>query len=245
MAERENSVLFSLKELRNIEEDRVKQEEHARQAAIEAERRAKEEAIRRAKEEDEQRAIAERDRLARLEQEKERQMREERLRVEESERRARVEAAARLEEARIHAEVQAKAQMKKAPVGAIVGAVVAVVVLAGGALGYVLGVYVPAQREEQARIAAAEQERAIKKAVQDAKDQLSMEYDTKINNAKDEAERARLKAEKIARQQAAEEAVRKQVKRPSGPSKAAAVKPAGAVSDKCKNSDDPLCGAGL
>ena len=47
---RENSVLFSLRELRSIEDDRVKQEESAEAARIEAERKAREEEIRRAKE---------------------------------------------------------------------------------------------------------------------------------------------------------------------------------------------------
>src|SRR5439155_16963984 len=136
------------------------------------------------KEEDERKAIAERDRMARLEQEKEKQLREERLRVEEAERRARVEAAARLEEARIHAEVHAKAQMKKAPVGAIIGVVIGVVVLAGGALAYVI--HTKNVEAEQQRLAAqAELERQVKKAVQDAKDQLASEYDSKIAATKD------------------------------------------------------------
>ena len=38
---RENSVLFSLRELRSIEEDRVKQEYDAEKERIEAERRAR------------------------------------------------------------------------------------------------------------------------------------------------------------------------------------------------------------
>src|SRR5207245_1302589 len=50
---RENSLLISLKELRDIEEDRVKEEEDAVRAREDAERRAKEEAIRRAKEAEE------------------------------------------------------------------------------------------------------------------------------------------------------------------------------------------------
>jgi hypothetical protein len=248
MAERENSVLFSLKELRNIEEDRVKQEDDARKSQIEAERRAKELAIKQAKEEEERKIVAEKDRLARLDQEKERQIREERLRVEESERKARVEAAARLEEARIQAEVQAAASAKKAPVGAIIGAVIGVVVLAGGVLGYVLGVYLPAKQAEQAAAAAVEQERAIKKALADQESKLDAEYTAKIEATKDQAEKDRLKAEMAAKRAQAEQnaaAARASVqhKAVAKPADKPKVK-VGGEGNKC-DPNDPLCGSGL
>ena len=53
MAREENSLLFSLKEVANTLQDRLKEEEDSRAAAVEAERRAKEDAIRRVKEEEE------------------------------------------------------------------------------------------------------------------------------------------------------------------------------------------------
>jgi colicin import membrane protein len=241
---RENSVLFSLMELRSIEDDRVKKEEETARAKAESERLAREDAIRRAKEEEERKVMAEADRVARLEHEKERQIREERLRVEESERRAKVEAAARLEESRIHAEIQARASAKKAPTGMIIGIVGTVILLAGGSLAYVLGVYLPAEQAKQAIAAAEAQERAIKKALADQETKLTSEYDAKINATKDEAEKARLRAEMVQRKAAAEADAARQhakIKATASPGKA---KPAG-LSDKCKNSDDPLCGAGL
>src|SRR6478609_1540571 len=92
MAERrENSVLFSLNELRNIESDRVRGEEEAEEARIEAERRAREDEIRRAKEAEEAKRRAEEDRIRRDIEEKERIVRENELRLKESERRARIE----------------------------------------------------------------------------------------------------------------------------------------------------------
>jgi colicin import membrane protein len=245
MAEkRENSVLFSLMELRSIEDDRVKTEEEAARAKAEAERMAREEAIRRAKEAEEQKVRDEQDRIARLENEKERQIREERNRVDEAERRAKVEAAARLEEARIQAEIHAAAVSKKPPTGMIIGIVGAVILIAGGSLAYVLGVYLPAEQAKQALAAQEAQDRAVKNALRDLETKLNSEYEAKINATKDEAEKARLKAEMAARKAAAEADAQRKIHKaaPAG----AAKKPGSAgIPDKCKNSDDPLCGAGL
>ena len=139
MAERrENSVLFSLNELRNIESDRVKGEEDAERARIEAERRAREEEIRRAKEAEEAKRRAEEDRVRRDIEDKERIVRENELRLKESERRAQIEAAARLEQARIEAEARARIEGKKFPTMQVVAGVVALVVLAGGTMGYLV-----------------------------------------------------------------------------------------------------------
>src|SRR6266568_1780172 len=129
MAERrENSVLFSLNELRNIEQDRVRGEEEAEQARIEAERRAREEEIRRAKEERVRRDIDDKERI----------VRESELRLKESERRAQIEAAARLEQARIEAEARARIEGKKFPTTQVVAGVVGLVVLAGSIMGYLV-----------------------------------------------------------------------------------------------------------
>jgi colicin import membrane protein len=244
MAEkRENSVLFSLMELRSIEDDRVKKEEEAAVAKAEAERMAREDAIRRAREAEEQKIRDEQDRLARLEHEKERQIRAERNRVDEAERRAKVEAAARLEEARIQAEIHAAAVSKKAPTGMIIGIIGAVILVAGGSLAYVLGVYLPAEQAKQAIAAAEAQERAIKKALSDQEQKLGAEYEAKINATKDEAEKARLRAEMAARKAAAVEDARSRIKK-AAPAGAAKPKAGSAGIDKCKGSDDPLCGAG-
>src|SRR5438067_12809974 len=130
MAERrENSVLFSLNELRNIESDRVRGEEDAERARIEAERRAREDEIRRAKEAEEAKRRAEEDRIRRDVEEKERIVREGEMRLKESERRAQIEAAAKLEQARIEAEARARIEGKKFPTCLVVVGLVRVVTL--------------------------------------------------------------------------------------------------------------------
>jgi hypothetical protein len=87
----ESSVLFSLRELRHLEDERVKAEAEARQAQADAERRAKAEAERRARDEETRRVREEDELRARAESEHQARQREDRLRVEEAERRARVE----------------------------------------------------------------------------------------------------------------------------------------------------------
>ena len=57
--QKESSVLFSLKELMNLEEDRIRQEESARKAKQDAEVQARLDAERRAREEEEGRMRAE------------------------------------------------------------------------------------------------------------------------------------------------------------------------------------------
>src|SRR5215475_12807014 len=139
MAERrENSVLFSLRELRGIEEERVKGEEEAERARIEAERRAREEEIRRAKEAEEAKRRAEEERVRRDIEDKERVVREGELRLKESERRAQIEAAAKLEQARIEAEARARIEGKKFPTTQVVAGVIGLVLLAGGIMAYLV-----------------------------------------------------------------------------------------------------------
>lgn len=127
----ENSVLFSLKELRRLEEERVEGERAAVRAREEAERRAREDAERRAREEQERLVREEHDRVRRAEEERMRLEREERLRVEEAERRARVEGEMRLQEERMRLELQARKQAKS-PVGPIIGVAVVLLAVGGG-----------------------------------------------------------------------------------------------------------------
>ena len=77
----ENSVLFSLKELRRLEDERVKAEANARRAQAEAERRAELEAEQRTRDEETRRAREEEERRRRAESEREERQREDRLRV--------------------------------------------------------------------------------------------------------------------------------------------------------------------
>jgi hypothetical protein len=206
MAERrENSVLFSLRELRNIEDERVKGEEEAEQARMEAERRAKEEAIRRAKEEEERKIAEAEERVLRDRQERDRHEREQQTRLQESERRAQIEAAAKLEQARIEAEARARMDAKKFPIGAVVGGVIGLIVLAGGIMGYLVHEHnvelAQQQHELQAKAdadrkkieaEAAAQSAALKKELEELQGQL--------DKASNDAERAQIRAKMLAAQ---------------------------------------------
>ncbi len=133
MAREENSLLFSLKEVANTLQDRLKEEEDSRLASAEAERRAKEDAIRRAKEEEEAKVRAAEDAIRREREAKEHKEREDRIRLEEAERRARIEAEARIEEANLRAATEA-IKSKPLPVK-LIAAVSAVFIMIIGLLG--------------------------------------------------------------------------------------------------------------
>jgi len=159
---RENSVLFSLRELRRIEDDRVKKEQETARAKAEAERQAKEANERAAREAEERRIReeAERARLAR--EEEDQREREGHLRVQEAERRARVEGEMRINEERMRLEMQHK--KKHSPVKAVVGVAVVLVALGGG-IGWRMYQQhqseLATERAERARIEAqARKERA-------------------------------------------------------------------------------------
>lgn len=128
---RENSVLFSLRELRDIEQTRVRSEEQQRIEAQEAERRRIEDERRRVEDEHRRREEEERMRLEEIE----RQRREEMLRLQEAERRAQIEAQAALEQQRMAHEMELRRQeiSKKRPTWLL--AVVGVLVVLGGGLG--------------------------------------------------------------------------------------------------------------
>jgi colicin import membrane protein len=100
--QKESSVLFSLKELMNLEEDRIKQEETARQRQAEAATQARLEAERRAREEEE----------ARINAEEQRRRSEEQRAREDA---ARLEAIrhAEIEKARLDAENAARTEQLK------------------------------------------------------------------------------------------------------------------------------------
>jgi hypothetical protein len=168
---RENSVLFSLRELRSIEDDRVKQEEEAEQQRVEAERLAREDEIRRAKEAEEAKIHAAEERVRRDRDEKERAEREGQLRLQESERRAHIEAAARLEQTRIEAEARAKIEGKKFPTGLVVGSIVGLIAIAGGIMGYLVHEHnIELAQAQAASQAKADAEKKALIAQQDAED---------------------------------------------------------------------------
>ena len=148
--QKESSVLFNLKELMDLEEDRIKDEEEERRRAEEEERRRKEEEERRKREEEEARLRAEEE--ARLAEERKKREEEERKKreKEEAEMRVRLEAEAKaraaeqqrlLEHEREMAAIKAKEKKGIHP-GIIVGLVV---LLIGGAAGVYFGVIKPEQ----------------------------------------------------------------------------------------------------
>jgi hypothetical protein len=249
MAERrENSVLFSLKELREIENSRVQQERDAAQARAEAEVRAREEAERKAREEAERKTREEQDRIAKAQADHEKTLREEQLRLEAEKHRAQVEAQAKLEAARIHAEVQAKALEKKAPKGVIYGAIGGVV-LALGALAYVFLVFIP-QRDELAAKKAQDQIDQVRVQLKNAmaesemrQKQLQDELEKTTDNAKKAEIQAKIAAAKRDAEQARQNAAAavRQMKRSSGAKSTSS----GSKGPKCDPAIDPLCGSGV
>jgi len=92
-----NSVLFSLKELRSVEHQRVKEEEAQLRREDEQRRQAAEEARQQKDQEEQQRQEQKRQEQLRQQERNERQQQEDSLRLDEAERRARVEAEMQLQ----------------------------------------------------------------------------------------------------------------------------------------------------
>jgi hypothetical protein len=192
---RENSVLFSLKELRNIEDGRVKKEREEADARVEAERAAKAAAERAVREAEERRLREEEDRVRRIEEEKENRVREEQMRLQEAERRARVEGEVRLQEERLRLEVHAKTQ-QKSPLKAILGVTGVLVIVAGG-LGYKM------YSDHQAEIAierkklvdSQEAARAAQAELQAKFAALQKDTDEKLAKAQTDEQRAQIRLE--------------------------------------------------
>ncbi len=199
--QKESSVLFSLKELMNLEEDRIKQEESVRQRQEQAEAQAKLDAERRAREDEQARLQAEEDKKRAEEQ----RTREEAARLaaihqaEIEKARLAAESAARIEQLR-HVqehEIQIKAltqdkHKKRLTLIAGGAGLFLVVALVGG------GIIIKNQSDQQAaETARHEKERA---EAQEKFDKLNAEFndeqdrvkqaDLAVQNAKDDAARA-------------------------------------------------------
>jgi hypothetical protein len=198
---RENSVLFSLKELRKLEDDRVQREQDELAARREAERSAREAAERAAREQEERRRREEEDRIRHAEEAKQARLREDHMRLEEAERRARVEADMQLQQERMRLEVQHRA--KNSPVKAVVIVSLVIVAVAGG-LGYKM--YQQHQTEmatQRAALDLAERQKAqlaaaAAKAEAEYRGQITAikkEMDDKLAHATNDAERARIREE--------------------------------------------------
>jgi len=248
MAERRpNSVLFSLKELRRIEDDRVKQEEVDERERVDTEQRAKEDAVRRAQEDEERRRREAEDAVKRQREEEERRVREEQLRLQEAERRARVEAEMKLEQSRIAMEIEAKARAKKLP-WPLIGTIIGVLVLGLAGLGYFLmqSRREAEQRAKEIEVARKEQERVRRET--EAKDRLFQQQqeeaarkiatlDDQLNSAKSDAQRKAIQNQIASeRRQAADRATAR------AKAKATELKRAKKIRlGKCPP-NDPLCG---
>jgi colicin import membrane protein len=250
MAEKkESSVLFSLRELREIEEERIQEEHTAKKRAEEDRIRAQQEAERRAREEEEgrRRAAEQAERAAR--EAVENREREERLRVEEAERRARVEAQAHLDQQRMHKELEIRAieAQKSKPTWLI--AVAGGLVLVVGILGF--WAYNRSQEADEDKRKFEAERAAILKDIDTAQadfNRLSKETEEKYQKlllAKTDEEKAaaqaaldKAKAEKDAKGKALEGLKGKARKGGGGGGEK---KDDGKINVKC-DPNDPLCG---
>jgi hypothetical protein len=242
--QRENSVLFSLKELRRIEDDRIRQEESDAQARVESERRAREDAERRARDEVERRRREEEDRVRRIEEEKVAHEREGHMRLQEAERRARVEAETRLQEERMRLEIQHKKHKSPMP---IVLTVAGVMVLVGGIIVYKVNAAAEERRVAELRAkeesAAAESARIRREADEKLRqlEKMIAEKEKALATAKTDEERAQIRRD-IER---AREGRRGSTGRRQPAEAAPPPPPKPGIREKKKISDDPLEGLKL
>lgn len=191
MAEkRENSVLFSLRELRQIEESRVQEEEHAVRTAEQARIAAAQEAERRRIEAEEAKVRAERDELLRIQQARESAEREGRLRVESAEAMERQRQQAALEQQRLHQEMELRRAevAKKRPTWMVAVTIGAIVLTIGLGIFAVQRMIQASHDREAAAQAQRDKDEAVRVAqeAQDRVDKLSKDMkdqDDRLNAA--------------------------------------------------------------
>ena len=208
----ENSALIALAELKNLEAERVAQEQAKADAKAAAERKAREEIERKAREEAERIAAEEAARLAKAQAEKEAREREERLRLQETELKTRAEQEARLREEQMRLDAQILMTEKKArPLWLTITPIVL-------GIGLIVGGYFAwTTIESRDTAAAAERAKAAKrdednkkaletlmaelnelKSEQERLEKERASLDSKLAQVQDETERQRLLAEKAA-----------------------------------------------
>jgi len=246
MAEqKESSVLFSLKELMGLEEDRIREEEAQKEAAAKAALEAKQAAERAARDAEEARIRAEEEERQRDEQRrKEEAARLEAIRVAEIERaRADAEHQARL--ASVTAQQQHEAAMAalnqdrhKKRLQIMVGVIAGVLLI--GVVGGVAW-YQDVTQKAAARAAA---DAAEKKIQADKLERLQREFEMasrkeqelsrSLASAKDDAERSRLQAEL--------EKAQKEKARVGGAARSSGAAKSGGAQKAACNPNDPLCG---
>ena len=245
----ESSVLFSLKELMNLEEDRIKTEEGDRVKAQEEAERARLDAERRAREAEEARIRGEEERRRQEEQ----RTREEQARLDairhaevekaraESEQRARMEEIARQQEHERQLTALKEDQGKKRLRNLLFG-LAAVVVLAVGAGGYIFWDTHQKQIVKDALVEADKQKLrdeadAAKKKLA-ANEAQQKELESQLANAADPEEKKRLEA-KIAELQGEQ----KKLGGPGGfrPGTGGGATPPPPTTKKACRKGDPLC----
>lgn len=179
---RENSVLFSLRELRSIEESRVKEEEDAAKTIEEARIRARMAEEQRRREEEEAKVRAAEDAARQERDAHDRRVREDQLRVQEAEARARAEHQAQLEAHRLQQEMEIRRQevQKKWPVWLVV-AVGIFAVITIGAVIFMVQSSRKADSESRAR-QAAQVEEAKAKEIAKQKEQETAELKKTVDN---------------------------------------------------------------
>jgi colicin import membrane protein len=246
--QKESSVLFSLKELMNLEEDRIKGEEADRAASAAAAEQARLEAERVAREAEEARIRAEQERR-RLEDQR---AREEHARLEairqgeiekarlEAEQRARLEAMeAQQKHERSLAAIKEDEGKKKLRNMLIGGAIFAVLVIGiGGFFAYKNQQQAEADKQAQAaQLREAQEELKRKTAAFEEAQKKADSIKSQLDAAQSEAERERLKAALADAQRVADSA--KKSVGGGGPAPKAGDAPA-APKKKC-TPGDPLC----
>ncbi len=228
MAEqKESSVLFSLKELMNLEEDRIRQEEDERKRRAEAEVQARLEAERRAREQEQARLQAEEERRRSDEQRKKeeaarldaiRHAEVEKARVE-AEQRARLEAMSRQQEHQLQlAGFEHDEHKKKLQRVATFGVGGGAILLIGGLFLY-FGKIKPESeaRENATRQALVQQAEESKKLQKQLDEQMQRVNDLmgQLSTAQDDKTRAELQ-KKIADAQRAATNIQKRQHAPGG-----------------------------
>jgi hypothetical protein len=206
---RENSVLFSLRELRQIEQNRVQEEEHAVKSAEEHQRRTKEDEERRIREAEEHKVRSAEEAQKRELQARELAEREARLALERTEAEARIKAQSELEQQRLMHEMELRRQevAKKRPTWMLAVTGVAVVAV----LGFGVLVYMKVQSTKEAEAFALEKQKQADEATKEAKaageqaaqalndlkdiQAKSDAVQTALNTAKDEAGRRAAQAQ--------------------------------------------------
>jgi colicin import membrane protein len=245
--QKESSVLFSLKELMSLEEDRIKTEEAdkaaaaaaAEQARMEAERAAREAEEARIRSEAERRRLDEqrtREEHAKLEAIRHAEIEKARL---EAEQRARLEAMeAQQKHERSLAAIKQDESKKSLRNMLIGGGLFAALVIGGGGFMVYRNVQETNAREAAQAEAARLKEEDLKKlkAALDDQQKKTDSLIAQLSSAKDDAERARLQKQ-LAEEQAKTESIKK-----SSPAGAGGPRPAGDAPPKKKcTPGDPLC----